>query len=59
MCKRRGVGEVVDRDEIDVLVAERGPHDVAADAPEPVDADFHCHRNPPIPKNDAELKGEF
>ena len=36
--ERRGVGDVVDRDEVDVLVAERGAHDVAADPSEPVDA---------------------
>ena len=34
-----GVGEIVDRHEIDVLVAERRAHDVAADAAESVDAD--------------------
>ena len=45
--ERGGVGQVVHRDEIDVLVAERRPHDVAADAPEPVDADLHCHSVPP------------
>ena len=41
--ERRRIGEVVDRHEIDVRVAERGAHDVAADAAEPVDAnpDFH------------------
>ena len=44
MGERRGVGQVVHRDEVDVLVAERRPHDVAADAPEPVDADLHSHR---------------
>ena len=58
----RGVGEVVDRDEVDVLVAERRAHDVAADSPEPVDADLHCHCIPPIhatSENDAEPKGEF
>ena len=27
--------------------AERRAHDVAADASEAVDADFHCHRSPP------------
>ena len=36
MC---GAGQIVDRDEVDVLVAERRPHDVAADAAESVDAD--------------------
>ena len=34
MGKRMGAGDVVDRDEVDILVAERGPHDVAADAAE-------------------------
>ena len=39
-----GVGQVVDGDEVDVLVAERRAHDVAADAAEPVDAnlDWPC-----------------
>ena len=42
--ERVGVGEIVDRDEVDVVVAERGPHDVASDSPETVDADLDGHR---------------
>ena len=42
--QRGGVGQIVDGHEVDVLVLHGGAHDVAADAPEPVDADFHCHR---------------
>ena len=42
--QRRRVGEIVHRDEIDVLVAERGAHDVAADAAEAIDANLHSHR---------------
>ena len=38
-----GVGEVVDRDEFEVLVGERGAQNVAADAAEAVDAYFDCH----------------
>ena len=44
MRERGGVGEIVDRDEIDVLGAQRRAHDVAPDAAEPVDPDLHCHR---------------
>ena len=47
MREGRGVGQVVDRHEIDVLVAERGSHDIPADPAEPVDADPHGHRSPP------------
>ena len=42
--KRGGVGEVVDRDEVDVLRSQRRAHDVAPDAPEPVDPDLDGHR---------------
>jgi hypothetical protein len=38
-----GVGQVVDRHEIEFLLAERRPQDVAADPPEPIDADFQTH----------------
>ena len=47
MRERVRAGEVVHRDEVDVLVAERGPHDVPADAAEPVDSDPYRHRCPP------------
>ncbi len=43
MGQRGGVGQVVDRDEIDLLVPHRGAHDVAPDPPEPVDAHFDGH----------------
>ena len=36
-------GEVVDRDELDVRVAEGRAKDVAADAAEAVNSYFHCH----------------
>ena len=49
-----GVGQIVDRDEIDVLVAERRAHDVAADAPESVDADLDSHRDPPVTLRQAQ-----
>ena len=42
--------QVVDRDEVDILVAERRPHDVAADPAEPVDPDPHSHPSPPVGK---------
>ena len=41
--QRRRVRQIVHRDEVDVAPAERCPHDVAPDPPEPVDADFHRH----------------
>ncbi len=44
--ERVGVREVVDRDEVDVVVAERRPQDVPADATEAVDADLDCHELP-------------
>ena len=39
--------QIVDRDEVDVLVAERRPHDVAPDSTESIDADPDSHRSPP------------
>ena len=48
--ERVRAGQIVDRDEIDVLVAERRPHDVPADPAESVDADPHRHRCPPVVK---------
>jgi len=38
MRQRPGIGEVIDTHEVDVVVGERRPHDVAPDPPEPVDA---------------------
>src|ERR1019366_6204475 len=43
MRQRLGIGEVVDRNEFQILVGERGPQNVAADAPETIDAYFDCH----------------
>ena len=45
--ERVGIRQIVHRDEIDVLVAERRPHDVAPDPSEPVDCDFYGHGIPP------------
>jgi hypothetical protein len=44
--ERLRVRDVVDGDEINLPVSERGAQDIAPDAPETVDADFHCHVNP-------------
>src|SRR6185295_10653663 len=44
MGERRGVRQIVDVDEIDVLIAERGAHYVAADAAKSVDSNPHRHR---------------
>jgi hypothetical protein len=38
-----GIGDVVDRDEVDVFVVQRGAHDVASDAAEAVDAYIDGH----------------
>jgi len=47
MRERMRTREIVDGDEIDILVAERGPHDVPPDAPESIDPDPYSHRCPP------------
>jgi hypothetical protein len=41
--QRLGVGQVVDRHEFQILVLERGPQNIAADAPKAVDAYLDCH----------------
>jgi len=41
--ERLGIGDVIDGDELNVLVVERGAHDVASDAAEAVDADLNGH----------------
>jgi hypothetical protein len=43
-----GVGDVVDGHELQGRVAGGGPDHVAADAPEPVDADLDGHMKPPM-----------
>jgi hypothetical protein len=44
--RQRGrIGEVVDRNEVDVVAAQRRAHDVAPNPPEPVDPDLHRHRS--------------
>ena len=43
MGEGRGGGEVVDGDELDVGIADRGTEDVATDAAEAVDAYLYCH----------------
>ena len=42
--ERVRAGQIVDGDEVDVPVAERRAHDVAADAAETVNANLHGHR---------------
>ena len=46
VCERGGVGEIVDRDEVDVLGAQGRAHDVAPDAAESVDP--HLHPSVPL-----------
>src|SRR6266850_1957111 len=41
--ERLGIGDVIDGHELNVLVIERGAHDVASDAAEAVDADLNGH----------------
>jgi hypothetical protein len=43
-----GVGEIVDGNEVDVRRAQRRAHDVAANAPKPVDTDPNRHHVPPM-----------
>jgi hypothetical protein len=38
-----GIGEIVNRDEIEVAIGERGAQQVAADSSEAIDANFDCH----------------
>ena len=44
MGERGGVGEIVDRDEIDIVVPHRRAHDVAPNPAETIDANLDCHR---------------
>ncbi len=41
--QRLGVGDVVNRHEVDPVVVQRGAHDVAADASEAVDPNLDGH----------------
>jgi len=43
MSESLGIGEIVDRDEFEVLVGERGANDIAPDAAETINANFDCH----------------
>ena len=43
MGQRAGVGDVVHRHDLDLALALRRPHDVPADAAEPVDSHSCCH----------------
>ena len=45
--KRFRVGEVIDCNKFEVLIIDRGPQYVAADAAKAVDADLDCHSGPP------------
>ena len=47
MGERMRAGDVVDGDEIDVLGAQCGAHDVATDPTEAVDPDLYRHAKPP------------
>ena len=41
--QRLGIGEVIDRHDLDVLGRQRGPEKDTTDPPEPVDSHSHCH----------------
>ena len=43
VSQRLGIGEIVDSDEIDVLVGERGAQNVAPDASKSINANFYGH----------------
>ena len=45
MSQRCGIGDVVDRDDVDIVVRQGGAHDVAANSPEPVDAYLDGHED--------------
>jgi hypothetical protein len=38
-----GIGEIVDGDEVDILIRERGAENVASDTSESIDANFYSH----------------
>ena len=41
--QRRGAGQVVDGNKIDLLIAKRGAQNIAANAAEAIDSNFNCH----------------
>src|ERR1700687_4509273 len=43
VSQRLGIGQIVDRHELDVLVLERGAQDVAADAAKSINPYFYSH----------------
>ena len=43
MSESLGIGEIVDGNEVEVLVGERGAKNVASDAPKSINANFYGH----------------
>src|SRR2546426_4137022 len=43
MCQCLCIGNIVDPDKVDILVADRRAKDIAADAAKSIDAHFDCH----------------
>ena len=54
MRQRLRIGNIVDGDEVDILVAQRGAKDVAADAAKSIDAHFDCHSRFRPPSDNVE-----
>ena len=43
MRERFRIGNVIDGDEFDILITERGAENISADATEAIDANLYCH----------------
>jgi hypothetical protein len=48
MRERFGVGQIINRDEVNLLVSQRRPQDVAPDPAETIDANFDSHFSSPV-----------
>jgi hypothetical protein len=48
MRERFGVGQIVDRDEVNFRVSQRRPQDVPPDPAEAIDSNFDCHFTSPV-----------
>ena len=43
MRERFRIGDVIDGDEFDLVITERGTENISADATEAIDANLYCH----------------
>jgi hypothetical protein len=48
MGERLGVGQIIDCDEVNLLVSQSRPQDVAPDPAKTIDANFDCHFSSPV-----------